>query len=261
MIKLFHEIKDNRPALVTLVGVNVKTTVSSTRLGWLWWLFNPLITMGIYYFFVNVIMQRGGDNYHLFVLTGIVAWQFFAVALAGSTTVIINNKQLIRQVALPATMLVTIPPLVQLFFGAVGISIVMLWNYPAMGLHSLAVIPLLLLIAMVAYGFGLYLAVIIVYIKDTKKIIAYILRAGFFLSPVLFPASRILESPRIPEIAKFAFALNPMSWIITALRTVVLDGALYNWKEFFLLLCLILLLIQIGLFWIRENSSQIIKML
>lgn len=261
MIKLFHEIKDNRSALVTLVGVNVKTTVSSTRLGWLWWLFNPLITMGIYYFFVNVIMQRGGDNYHLFVLTGIVAWQFFAVAVAGSTTVIINNKQLIRQVSLPPTMLVTIPPLVQLFFGAVGISIVMLWNYPTIGTHSLAIIPLLLLISLVSYGLGLFLSVIMIYIKDTKEIIGYILRAGFFLSPVLFPASRLLESNRIPSIAKIIFNLNPMSWIITSLRTVLLDGAMYNWKEFFILLCLILLLIQTGLLWIRANSSQIIKML
>ena len=261
MIQLFHDIKDNRAALVTLIEVNVKTTVSSTRLGWLWWLFNPLITMGIYYFFVNVIMQRGGDDYHLFVLTGIVAWQFFAVALAGSTTVIINNKQLIRQVALSTSMLVTIPPLVQLFFGAVGTSIIMLWNYPTIGFHSLAVIPLLLLIAMVAYGLGLFLAVINVYIKDTKEIIGYILRAGFFLSPVLFPAARILESERIPEIAKLIFQLNPMSWIITALRTVLLDGKLYSGQKFCVLLGLILLLVQIGLFWIRANSSQIVKML
>ena len=261
MIKLFHEIKNNQSALVTLVGVNVKTTVSSTRLGWLWWLLNPLITMLIYYFFVNVIMQRGGDNYHLFVLTGIVAWQFFAVALSGTTTVITNNKQLIRQVALPTTMLVTIPPLVQLFFGAVGISIVMLWNYPTIGLHSFTVIPLLLLIALLAYGLGLFLAVMTVFVQDTKQVISYILRAGFFLSPVLFPASRILESPRIPEIAKTAFGLNPMSWIITALRTVLLDGGLYSWLELCWMFGLVFLLVQVGLLWIRANSSHLIKML
>ncbi len=261
MIRLYDEIVTHRTALLTLVEVNVKTTVSSTRLGWLWWLFNPLITMAIYYFFVNVILGRGGDNYHLFVLTGIVAWQFFAVALAGSTTVIINNQQLIRQVALPISMLVTIPPLVQLFFGAVGTSIIMLWNYSAVGLHSFAVIPLLLLVAMVSYGLGLFLAVFNVYIKDTKEIIGYILRAGFFLSPVLFPASRIIESDRIPEIAKVLFQLNPMSWIITSLRTILLDGKLYSWQEFFILFALILLLIQAGLFWIRRQGSQIIKML
>lgn len=261
MIKLFHEINDNRAALVTLVGVNVKTTVSSTKLGCLWYLLNPLITMGIYYFFVNVIMQRGGTNYHLFVLTGVVAWQFFSVAVAGSTTVIINNKQLIRQLALPPTMLVLIPPLVQLFFGTVGIIVVLLWNHQAMGLHSFAVIPLLLLIAMVAYGIGLFLSVINVYIEDTKQIIGYILRLGFFMSPVLFPASRILESPRIPQIVKLASNLNPMSWLITSLRTVLLDGALYDLSELLMATVIFLLLIQVGLLWVRANSSAIIKML
>lgn len=261
MIKLFHDIKDNRSALVTLVDVNVKTTVSSTRLGWLWWLLNPLITMLIYYFFVGVIMNRGGDNYHLFVLTGIVAWQFFAVALAGSTTVITNNKQLIRQVALPIEMLVVIPSLVQLFFGTVGIFIVMLLNYPLIGIHSLAVIPLLLLIAMASYGLGLFLSVINVHVKDTKHIIGYILRAGFFLSPILFPVSRIADNQRIPEFAKTLFSFNPMAWLISALRTVLLEATLFSWQEFLILTAVLILLIQLGLFWVRASSSLIIKML
>lgn len=261
MTKLFHEIRNNSSALITLVDVNIKTTVAATRLGWLWWIVNPLLMMAIYYFFINIIMERGGDNYHLFVLTGLVAWQCFSAALAGTTDVIINNKQLIRQVALPISMLIAIPILVQLFFNSIGIIIILIWNYPVTGIHSLAVIPLLALIGLVAYGLGLFLSVINVYIRDTKQIMVYLLRAGFFLSPILYPASRVLDSERLPEIAKTAFTLNPMAWIITALHNVLIDGQLFSWETFSVLLFISLVIIQVGLFWLRANSSQLIKML
>ncbi len=261
MTKLFHEIIDNRSALVTLVDVNIKTTVATTRLGWLWWVINPLIMMGIYYFFVHIIMDRGEENYHLFVLTGLIAWQSFRAALTGTTNVILKNKQLIRQIALPIGMLTAIPILVQLFFNSFGIIIILIWNYPVAGIHSLSVVPLLILIGLVVYGLGLFLSVINVYLRDTKQIMAYVLRAGFFLSPILYPASRVLDSAKLPEFVKTVFNLNPMCWIITALRMVLLDGRMFNWQNFFTMLLISLMIIQVGLFWLRANSSRIIKML
>lgn len=261
MIRLFHEINNNRTALIALVDVNIKTTVASTRLGWLWWVINPLVMMGIYYFLVNIILGRGGENYHIFILTGLIAWQSFSNGLMGTVNVIINNSQLIRQVALPISMLIAIPILVQLFFNSIGIIIILIWNYPATGFHSLAVVPLLLLVGILVYGLGLFLSVLNVYIKDTKEIVSYLLRAGFFLTPILFPVTRVTESPRLPEIAKALFSLNPMTWIINAFRQILLEGQMFNWSDYFVILCISMFIVQIGLFWLRANSSQIIKML
>jgi len=84
---------------------------------------------------------------------------------------------------------------------------------------------------------------------------------ALFLSPILFPASRILESQKLPPFLKKMFALNPMNWIINSLREVLLDGRMFHWNEYFLQLLISLVVIQAGLFWLRANSSQIIKML
>ena len=261
MLKLLLDLRKHKTALHALIGVNVKTTVSSTRFGWLWWLLNPLITMFIYYFFVGIILKRGGDNYHLFVLTGIVAWQMFSVAISGAIVVITNNKQLIQQVALPVEMLVLIPVLVQLFFGIVGVLIVLVWNYEAIGLISLFSIPLLILIAIAAYGIGLFLAVVNIYFKDTKNIIAYILRAGFFLSPILYPVTRITENDMIPSFIKLVLKINPMTQIIPELRSVLLHGTLNDFYSILILTGILLLIMQLGLIWIRNNSTMIVKML
>ncbi len=204
---------------------------------------------------------RGGDDYHLFVLCGIVSWQFFARSLNSSVRAISQNAALIKQIGMPVSLLVAIPSLVQMFFAVIGILIVMLWNYQAVGIHSLAVILLLPLIGFFAFGLGTILAVCEVFFKDTTKLVAYAIRAGFFFSPILYPESRVLESDRIPEILKHVFELNPMAWIIPSFRKILLDGVSIDWNKYGIFLIVSLIMIQLGLYLLRENSNKIVKTL
>jgi homopolymeric O-antigen transport system permease protein len=259
--KLINELSDNYSALTALTEANLKTSVEATRLGWFWWVINPLVMMGIYYFFVGVILGRGGDNYHLFVLTGLIAWQYFSISLLGTTRVIVSNTQLIKQVALPIPMLILIPVMVQMIFAAIGFAVVIVWNFKLIGFHTLLVVPLMLLTGMVSYGLGLFVSVINVYIGDTDQLLNYILRMGFFLSPILFPAEAVLENDKIPEFVKVLFQLNPMAFLISAFRSVLLDGDFFNAADFLIISCCVLVLIQLGLYWLRRNSSQIVRML
>ena len=158
-------------------------------------------------------------------------------------------------------MLVLIPVMVQMIFGAIGFALVMVWNFKAIGLHTLLIIPLLLLTGMVSYGFGLFVSVLNVYLGDTDQILNYILRMGFFLSPILFPADYVLENDKIPGFFKFLFELNPMAIIISDFRAVLLDGKLFNATKFLILSGCIIVLIQLGLYWVRKCSSQIVRML
>jgi ABC-type polysaccharide/polyol phosphate export permease len=259
--KLLREIRTHQSALVSLTEANLKTSVATTRLGWFWWIINPLVMMGIYYFFVNIVMRRGGDGYPLFVLTGLVAWQIFNNALIGTSQVVANNRLLIKQVALPIPTLTLIPVIVQMIFGSIGLILVLVWNVKAAGLHSFGVVYLVLLTGMLSYGIGLFLAVFNVYLGDTAQMLSYILRMGFFLTPVLFPADYVVGSRRLPEIFKILFELNPMTILITSFRQVLLDGHMFNLGHVFFLTVFLFLLIQLGLLWVRKHASQIVKMI
>ncbi len=261
MITLTKEIASRKEAFLVLVAVNIKTTVATTRLGWIWWIIDPLVLMAIYYFIIHVVFGRGGDDYHLFVLCGIVSWQFFARSLNASVRAISQNGALIKQIGMPVSILVAIPSLVQMFFAAIGILIVMLWNYQVIGIHTLAIILLLPLIGFFAFGLGTILSVCEVFFKDTTKLVAYAIRAGFFFSPVLYHESRVLESDRIPEFLKYVFEMNPMAWIIPTFRNVLLNGISLDWYKFGVFLAVSLILIELGLLWLRENSNKIAKTL
>ncbi|MGH8581953.1 MAG: ABC transporter permease [Gammaproteobacteria bacterium] len=261
MYRLYSELAQNRSALLTLVQFNLKSTVSATRLGFVWWILDPLVQMAIYYFIVKIIFERGEENYHLFLLSGILAWQTFAKALRQSSRSISTNRALIRQIGIPIATITAIPVFVQIVYAVIGLAIVMLWRHGALGLHSLAVIPLLLLIALFSYGLGLLLSVCNAYYKDTDALLGYVLRLGFFLTPVLYPVSRILEAPAVPEYAKTLYMANPMAWIVTRLRDLVLTGTTFEWGTFAGLLIIALSIVQLGLYCVRRQSTKIARML
>ncbi len=261
MIQLACNINRHYHAFKVLVVVNIRTTVLSTKLGWLWWVLDPLIMMGIYYFLIKGVFGRGGDNFHLFVLSGIVSWQFFTRALTGTINVVASNKQIIRQISFPLPVLVAIPIVAQFFFASIGMVIIMLFNYSVINIATFAIIPLLFAIALLSYGLGLFVSVLNVFIGDTRRFVSYILRAGFFVSPILYPASRLLDSSNIPDQVKFVLQANPMMWLLPAVRKVLLEGEVFDWRALFVLFGCVLLIVQIGLIWLRRNSSKIIKML
>lgn len=261
MIRNCSELLRNRDALLTLVQFHLKTTVSRTALGYLWWLLDPLLLMAVYYFVVSIVFKRGGEDYHLFVLCGIIPWLFFTRAVRESAQALNANPALIRQIGMPIQTIVAVPIVVHFVFAAIGLVIIMAWSRQTPGFHSLATLPLLVLIGVYAYGLALFLSVCEVYFRDTKEILGYVLRAGFLLTPILYPTSRVLESGSIPDAAKLIFQANPLAWIISSLRDLILAGSMYEWQPFVGLLVAALLLVQLGLIWSRWQSRKIVKLL
>jgi lipopolysaccharide transport system permease protein len=261
MYKMISEIIENKNAFLTLFYTNIKTTVASTRLGFIWLILDPIVMMAIYYFLVRVVFNRGGENYHLFVFCGIVIWQCFSRTIKQSSGVITANSSLIKQIGFPLSIIVSLPTFVQLVFAVIGVTIIAVWNYSVLNINSLSVILLLLLLAYMSYGFSLFLSVIEVYFKDSKMLVGYIIRAGFFMSPILYPVSRIMESPSIPELIKQVYQLNPLVWIITSTRSVLLDGMLFDYTGFIKLAVFSFILVEVGLFFLRRNSVKLLKVL
>ncbi|MFH0351362.1 MAG: ABC transporter permease [Chromatiales bacterium] len=252
---------ENRDAFLSLVQLHLKTSISRTALGYLYWLLDPLFLMAVYYFLVMIIFQAGEEDFHLFLLCGVIPWLFFSRALSQSTRAISANSELIRQIGIPIQTIVAVPIVVQFVFAAIGLLIVMAWSRQALGFQLLATVPLLVLIGVYSYGLALFLSVCEVHFRDTNEIMGYALRAGFLLTPILYPTSRVLESGSIPDAAKLLFQANPMAWIISSLRDLILTSSMYGWQPFAGLLVAGLLLVQLGLIWNRWQSRKIVKLL
>src|SRR5215208_4387577 len=72
-----------RELLRHLVRAALARESTGTVFGSVWWLLDPLILMGVYVVFVDVILKSGGDNYALFVFIGVTAWKQFSSGITG----------------------------------------------------------------------------------------------------------------------------------------------------------------------------------
>ena len=154
---------------------------------------------------------------------------------------------------------VMLPTFVQSFFYLIGLGIVAVWNYNAIGWHTLSIFTLLLPMILLPYSIGLFLSIFTVKVPDVGKVIPYLLRLGFYMSPVLYPPERIYNIKSIPTFFKTLYALNPMVHIITAVRDVLFTGKLYNVTTMLIILCGSLLLMQIGISYFKTASRIIPK--
>ncbi len=259
MIQVGKDIRDNLHALQIQFFVTIKTTVATTRLGVAWWILDPLILMLLYTFVVKIVFDRGGADYHLFALCGIVTWQSFSRSVSLCSTALTRNASLIKQAALPLHLYVMLPPVVQAFFYLIGLSLVAVWNHDVLGWPTLAVFPLLLPMILIPYAMGLYLSIITVKIPDIGKAIPYLLRFGFYMSPVLYPPSRINDLQNFPSWIKSVYALNPMVHVITAVRDVLLRGTMFDMHVMVLILGVTLVFMQTGIVYFRRSSRFVPK--
>lgn len=259
MIQIIHDIRNNLHALQIQFFVTIKTTVALTRLGALWWILDPLILMLLYTFVVKIIFDRGGPDYHLFALCGIVTFQSLSRSINLCATALTRNGQLIKQSNFPMHLYVLLPTLVQAFFYLIGIAIVAIWKYDAVGWHSLTIFTLLVPMIIVPYTIGLFLSILTVKYRDIGKVIPYILRFGFYMSPILYPPERVYNLPNVDQMLKSLYALNPVVHLVTAVRDVILYGKIFNTTTIAVITIVTLVCMQIGIMYFRYSAKMVPK--
>ncbi|MBB5209165.1 ABC transporter permease [Chiayiivirga flava] len=222
-MKLIRDLWTNRGVLYAQLIADLRASVVGTRMGYLWWLLDPLLLMAIYYFLVQGVLERGGEDYAFFIFCGIVPWQWFARSMQLAATAYTRNKGLILSVPVPYSVYVLSPIVLHSAFALIGLGLMLavydvslLWRLPL-------VLPLMLLQLLLTFGIGLLLASATVFLRDLAKFADYGIRILFYLSPVIYAVDRVLASETMPALAKTVFMLNPFAHLLPAYRDLLMQ--------------------------------------
>jgi lipopolysaccharide transport system permease protein len=214
---------------VGLIGHMTKRSLSAryrgSALGFIWSLVNPVLMMFVYTFVFQNIFQlhAPGVPYQVYVMTGLLAWNFFSSAAIHASLSLVTGATLINKCAFPRIVLplsavlangvnylVAIPLLV--VFGLIeGVT-------PNALLLLLPIMFLLLLI--ISTGIGTLLAALMPYFTDLQHLIEVVFTMWFFLTPVVYEASIV------PELWRSSYQLNPLVGIIEFAHSVFLGQPL-----------------------------------
>src|SRR5213593_1800145 len=127
-----------REILYMLVLRDLKARTKQAYLGYFWILVQPLLLTGAFSFLVQQVLGRSDLSdvpYPVFVMAGVIPWQFFANSLNESSESLVKNVDLVRQVYFPREILAIYPVfarLVDVLVGSVALAVFMfLFHVPA----------------------------------------------------------------------------------------------------------------------------------
>lgn len=227
---LLKELIQKREMLATLVARNLKIRYQGSALGFLWTLLNPLFMMLIYWIFIR-FMKFPMDPWSL--LAGVLSWQFLTMCCGDSINAVAGHPNLVKKVYFPRIIL----PLATVLANLVNylLSLVVLFVLTLLA-GRLAWGPMLTALPLVIFmqllfclGLALVISCSSVYFRDTEHVVAVLLMAWFFMSPVIYSLDFISQSDLVPRWLLGVYKLNPMAGLITLYRNIIMGGPMPGW--------------------------------
>jgi lipopolysaccharide transport system permease protein len=166
-----------------------------------------------------------GLPYPLFSYTGLLIWMFFAQGLSQSANSLVGSANLITKVYFPRAII----PLSAVLGGLVDLAVaspvllILMWHYGVWPGVGALVLPGLLLLALITTsGVGLYLSALNVEYRDVRYVVPFLIQLLLFLTPVIYPASKVAPVLARLGAPEWVWGLNPMAGVVEGFRWALL---------------------------------------
>lgn len=241
--------------LLTLRDLRVR--YSTSVLGYVWSILDPLVMSGIYWFvFTQVFHRTVGDiPYIVFLLSALLPWMWFNGAVGDCTRAFLRDAKLIRSTKIPRTIWVNRLVLSKGIEFVASIPVLALFAiFSGANLHwQVVFFPLAILLqTLLLVGVGLIVAPLVVFFRDLERAVKLVLRFLFYASPIIYSLRDL------PHGLGWLAAFNPLAGIFGLYRSAFFPGQL-NWYDVAVGTAVSLALLGIGLFIFRRTEHAVLK--
>lgn len=208
-----------RELLKNMILKELRLRHKRSYLGFFWSILNPLLMMVV---FCVVFSKRFAiAKYPVYLMAGLLPWNFFAVALANSVHSLLTNSGIIKQVYFPRSIVpisAVAAYLVNFLFALIPLGLLLVYFKVKIG-AAVFFLPVVILGHLIfTTGLGLLLSSLNVFYRDVAEILEVFTLAWFFLTPVIYTAGEM--SGRL----SFFYKINPMFYFIALYRQILYEG-------------------------------------
>ena len=244
-----------------MVRRDLKGRYSRASIGFGWIFLEPLLLSAVYFVLFTMIADRPEPNYSLHVIVGVIVWGHFGRSLQAVISCLTEGGNLIKQVYFPREILAISPVLSQLWISIISLTAVIpvMWYLGVMPNSTVWMLPVaLILTTILALGVGLIFAPINALSRDISHLFRFIIRAGFFVSPVMWTYEMMIE--RAPAHWVDLIMLNPMVVPLTYARHG-LDGTPLQFEFSHLAYCIGFAVITLffGMAIFKRLETKVVK--
>lgn len=218
-MSVFRNLYKYRELLKTSVTKDIGGKYKHSFLGVLWSFINPLLQITVYAIIFPLIMGNSAQykDYTLFMVCGLIPWNFFTAAINRSAYTMIENGNILKKVYFPREILpLSVVTSESINFLISCIIIIAFILFKGFGICKyILFFPIILAIQfLLLLGFGLILSSVTVYIRDLNHFIGIALQLLFYATPVVY------SYETIPERYRWILKYNPMTYIIEGYRDI-----------------------------------------
>jgi lipopolysaccharide transport system permease protein len=244
-------IYEYRELLYFLAWRDVKVRYKQAAIGVGWVVLQPLMTMVVFTVIFGRFAKLPSDGlpYPIFTFTALLPWNYFAQAIAQSSTSVVRNSGLVTKVYFPRLIMPiasTIAPLIDFAVGFVVLLGMMAWYGVTPGWGLLALPLYLLLVLLTSLATCLFLSPLNVRYRDVEHAIPFLMQVWMYASPVVYSV-RI-----VPEKWRALYSLNPMVGVIEGFRWALLGNGSPDFVVMAVSAVMVTVLLVAGLVFFRR---------
>lgn len=212
-----------------LTGREIKRKYSRSKLGILWSVLNPLLTMTVLSLIFSQMFRRSIENYPVYYLCGYTIWSFFTSSTNSAMTSLVDNRLMLIKIKLPMDVFLlsrVYTAFVNFLYSMIAFVIVVA-VFRIIPSWRLLLFPLIIgLLAMFSLGIAYILACAYVFFGDIKHLWGVVTTLWMYLSAIFYPVDAL------PGFMQNVLAFNPIYVFIDSFRHIVLWGDLPTNGEF-----------------------------
>lgn len=231
------EIWEYRYALRNLVLKDFRVRYRNMSLGILWSVLNPLVMLAVLVVVFSYIHpNRTQHHFPIFLLLGLIGFNYFSMCLSAAVTCIKDNASLVKKVIFPRQLLplsVLLSQTIHLFIQLALLFFFILWFRLPVRPSYAWLVPVLGVEIMAIVGLSLLVSALNVYYRDVQYIVESGLRVMFWFTPIFYALRTVrISLSNIHPALYYLYLMNPLAGCIDAARWAVLEGRAPDFHAF-----------------------------
>jgi teichoic acid transport system permease protein len=251
------EMWQRRDFAIAFPAEEVRAAHQDTLLGNLWHLTNPLLSVGVYYLVFDVVLNVSRGI--LWLSIGVFAFGMTNRCVLGGALSISGNQGLMRAIRFPRALLplsVIVSRLITFGFELSVIAVLAVATGQGVGWRWL-VLPLVVALHSALNLGGAFIAARLNdSFRDIQQIIPFVFRLLMYLSGVLIPIDRFVDSDRAGPVVRELVRLNPLAGLLDLYRWVFIESSSFTQAELVRVLVWAAVLLVFGFWFFRTAETR-----
>ena len=199
----------------------LKSDAAQYFLGYIWWLLEPLLYVGVFYVVFNVVLKSGRADFMVFLMCGKLPFVWFSKSVSQASISIIANPGLIGKINIPKSLF----PMAIIQEGlykqaavfTLLIAVVLAYDYQP-GLVWLWLVPIIIVNYILIVGCAFLGSVLVCFMRDFSMLISLGMIFLMFTSGIFWDVRALSD----PQMTKLILTVNPIAFLLDAYRQVLM---------------------------------------